>query len=92
MTDEIVEVIWLDACGEVAHIPLARCLEFVPIRRRNVGYVLRADKNGLLLVAGDIKDPCKGENEKAYDWTQLIPWGMIEHVTRLNRAGIFRIP
>lgn len=77
-----VEVVWLDAATEEAHIPLEEALKLTPIERSNVGYLLVEDNDRILLAYGILNNMFKGLT--AYDYSMEIPKGMIVKIKKLK--------
>ena len=77
----LVEVVWLDACSEEAHIELEVAMLVEPLIRRNAGYCIINNKKEVVLAFGIIENMFKGKN--ACNVTMAIPKGCIKSITRL---------
>jgi len=78
MDKKIVEVIWIDAYTyDSAHLPWKAVEDAKPITRTNVGYVLRDDKEFLVMTFGII-----GDDE--FDMLFTIPKQMITVIKELG--------
>lgn len=77
-----VEVIWVDACIEEAHIPLSGAETLTPILRRNMGYVVHEDTEAMIILFGILENVWKGNS--AGDVPLCIPKGMIKKIKELR--------
>jgi len=77
---EIVEVIWLDAGLESAHMEIEHAREIKPMERKNTGYLLRSDREVVIVCFGSISD--KGMS--VVDQTLIIPKKMVSEIRRLS--------
>ena len=78
---KIVEVTWLDAWSSSDDAPVEAIEGLKPITRRNVGYLLNEDKDGIILAAGISEKAAVGEDAKRKDTFSdriLIPQGVIQ--------------
>jgi len=78
----LVEVTWLDAMTEEAHIHREAVNALVPIQRRNVGYLLKLDDDSVVLCYGILENLYKGKT--AFDMVMVIPKGMVLDVRKLK--------
>lgn len=79
---KIVEVIWMDACMEEAHINKETADALVALERRQVGYLYKETENEIVLVYGTIENFFKGNS--ALDLTFAIPRGCIKQIKELK--------
>jgi len=79
-----IEVIWVDACIEEAHIPLSGAETLTPLVRRNVGYVVREDAEAIIIQFGIIENIWKGNS--ASDIPLCIPKGMVKEIKELKEC------
>lgn len=75
---KIVEIIWMDACAEEAHINLDTANALTPMERKNVGYLLRENDKEVVIAYGLMENFFKGN--KAYDLAFAIPRGCIKKI------------
>ena len=79
---EIVEVTWMDACIEEAHINRETADSLVALERKQVGYIRKRTENELILCYGIVNNLFKGD--MAYDLTMAIPLGCIKNIRELK--------
>jgi len=79
---KIVEVIWMDACIEEAHISKETANALVALERRQVGYLYRETEEQITLVYGTIENLFKGDS--ALDLAMAIPRGCIKQIRELT--------
>lgn len=79
---KIVEVIWLDAWGDDAHIELDAGGNLISAKRHNVGYLIKGDDKVIIITQGIIDNLFQGKTFT--DGVMLIPRGMIEDIRILN--------
>lgn len=77
-----VEVIWLDATIEEAHIPLEVAMEIKPLERRNIGYCISQDDDVVRLTFGMIENFHK--EQMACDMVLVIPKVFIKEIRELT--------
>jgi len=77
-----VEVTWVDACLEEAHIPLSGAETLTPLVRKNMGYVVRDDAEAITIQFGVIENIWKGNS--ASDIPFCIPRGAIKKIKELK--------
>ena len=85
-----VEVTWLDAWSSSDDAPIEAIQGLKPITRRNLGYLLSEDDEGIILAAGISEKAIIGEDIKRKDTFSdriLIPWGVIEGIMVLEQIG-----
>lgn len=70
-----IEVVWLDACCEEGPVPLDAIDDMEELIRRNIGYLVREDKERITIASGVIYN---FHNDKdAYEHVMIIPRAMI---------------
>lgn len=79
---KLVEVIWMDACIEEAHINKETANALVALERRQVGYLYKETDNEIILAYGVIENFFKGDS--ALDLAMAIPRGCIKEIRELN--------
>ena len=79
-----VEIIWVDAVLEEGHLPIAVASEIKPIKRKNIGYCISDNDDGILITFGTLENFYKGLI--AHDMVMYIPRGAIESVKKLREA------
>ncbi len=80
---KIVMVEWIDAaCETHGQLSLEAVEALTPLSRRNVGYLVREDKDKIVLSFGDIAD--KDHQCSAYDVSLVIPRGTIKSIKELK--------
>ena len=80
--ESIIEVTWLDACSEDAHLTIDAVRNLKPLTRRNVGYKLDMTDDYITISTGAIENLYHGET--CYDKALTIPKGMIIEVRELS--------
>jgi len=78
----IIEVTWVDACLEEAHILLSGAETLTPLVRKNVGYVIHEDAEAIVILYGVIENAWKGNS--ASDIPLCIPKGMVKEIKELK--------
>ena len=79
-----VEVIWVDAWSDTAQVKLKMLDDMKPVARRDVGYLIRANKKEVVLVGGIIEWSKTKEEEDLYENELIIPRGMIIKIIPLK--------
>ena len=69
--NQIVEVIWDDACHHCGD--LERSESFPLSRLKTIGYLVKIDKDGNLIVAQEVDT----KNPNSFRYPHIIPKGMI---------------
>jgi len=77
-----VEVAWLDALSDDAHLELDAISDFIPATRTNIGFLLKDDGAEIIITQGLLENVYSGKT--LMDGYILIPKGMIEEVKVLN--------
>lgn len=81
---ELIEVIWIDAAIEEGHIPSEIARNIKAIERRNVGYCISNNADGIRITFGILENFYKGL--VAYDMVMIIPRSMVKKVIKLEQA------
>ncbi|GAH04423.1 unnamed protein product [marine sediment metagenome] len=81
---KLVEVIWMDACIEEAHISKEIANALVALERRQVGYLYRETKGEVVLAYGTIENLFK--KDSALDLVMAIPKGCIKEIRQLKEV------
>ena len=79
---KLVEVIWMDACIEEAHINKETANALVALERRQVGYLYKETKDEISLAYGMIENLFK--KDSALDLAMAIPRGCIKKIRQLR--------
>tara|TARA_R110002167_G_scaffold66489_2_gene188189 strand:+ start:475 stop:744 length:270 start_codon:yes stop_codon:yes gene_type:complete len=69
----IAEVIWEDAWIEADDVSAKEAIEFVPVLRSTVGYVISKDNDDCLVLATDLYQ----DDQTIINTPMVIPWGAI---------------
>jgi len=77
----LVQVRWLDAFSEEAHIGIDFAQTLNPLERSNTGYLIDKNDERVIIAFGTIWD--KDKKLMALDRTLVIPKGMIIEVAPL---------
>ena len=80
---KIVEVTWLDAWGDDAHLEEDAVVNFLPVERRNVGFLIKGDEVTVIISQGIINNLLAGKI--FMDGVVVIPRGMIKEITVLGK-------
>ena len=79
---KLVEVIWVDAVIEEAHLLAEAIHQLTPLERHSVGYVVEEDDECIRITFGTIENFYKGQ--VAYEMGVVIPHCMIKEVKQLR--------
>ena len=82
MDYKLVEVTWLDAWSDEAHLEEGALVGLAPIDRRNVGFLMRDDEAKVIITQGIINNLFAGKT--FMDGIVVIPRGMIKAIRVLN--------
>ena len=82
MDYKLVEVTWLDAWGDDAHLIEEAVINLAPVERRNVGFLMKSDDDKVILTQGIISNLFAGKT--FMDGIVVIPRGMIKAIKVLN--------
>ena len=82
MDYKLVEVTWLDAWGDDAHLEEEAVTNFAPVERRNVGFLMRGDETKVIITQGIINNLFAGKT--FMDGIVVIPRGMITAIKDLK--------
>ena len=83
MDYEIVEIIWIDAWSDEAHLKIEAIADFNPITRQNVGLLIENTGERVVITSGLIQNVFPGET--LIDGILVIPRGMIKEINHLER-------
>ena len=78
MDYKLVEVTWLDAWGDDAHLEEEAVINLAPVERRNVGFLMKSDDDKVILTQGIISNLFAGKT--FMDGIVVIPRGMIKAI------------
>ena len=82
MDYKLVEVIWLDAWSDEAHLEEDAVINLAPIERRNVGFLMNGDEAKVIITQGIISNLFAGKI--FMDGIVVIPRGMITAIKDLK--------
>lgn len=71
-----VEVTWLDAWGDNAHLEEDAVVDLAPVERQNIGFLVKGDSDKIILTSGVIHNLFAGKT--FVDGVMVIPRGMIK--------------
>ena len=74
---KIVEITWLDAAGTSEDVSVDSAARIQPIKRSNVGYLLRENENEVVISWGFLYDDDKIDRSDA---TKVLTRGMIQQI------------
>jgi len=73
-----VDVTWIDAWGDDAQLELEAVANFVPVKRRNRGLLIKHDEDKIIITQGTIENLFAGKT--FVDGVVVIPKGMIQAI------------
>ena len=77
-----VEIIWVDAWSDDAHLKLGVVDDFIPVERHNVGFLIRRDEIKVIIAQGILNNLYEGEVLIAGFW--LIPSQAVKEIKTLE--------
>jgi len=77
-----VEIIWVDAWSDDAHLKLGVVDDFIPVERHNVGFLIRRDEIKVIIAQGILNNLYEGEALIAGFW--LIPSQAVKEIKILE--------
>ena len=75
MEYELVEITWIDAWSDQAHLQIEAIASLNPITRKSVGFLIASDNKKLILTSGLIDNEFAGKT--FVDGIFVIPRGMM---------------
>ena len=87
MTPPIVEVTWLDACVRLSSKPLSRAHDIDFMERKTVGYLVKRNHKGKLVLAFTFDKQEDDDDEPSVDDRYVIPARWVQRVKVLRRRG-----
>ena len=85
MNYKLVEVTWLDAWGDQAHLEEDAVINLAPIERRNVGFLMKGDDEKVIVTQGVIINLFAGKT--FMDGIVVIPREMVKEMKVLNELA-----
>ena len=82
MDYKLVEIIWLDSWGDIAHLEVGAADHLAPIKRWDVGYLVKEDDEKVVITRGFIDN--QFADKLFMDGIAVIPRGMIKDIRILN--------
>jgi len=77
-----VEIVWVDALHDEAHLDLEEMANFNVAHRQSIGYIVRSDEEKLVLTHGLSDNDIDGK--VFIEGIFVIPWRMIEEIIDLD--------
>lgn len=79
---KLVEVIWEDAWSDTAQLEIDAVGDFKPIERKDVGYLIKSDKEGVIITPGLVKNLYAGK--LFTDGIRVFPRSMVKKMRGID--------